>query len=69
MVAAVDQIYDALLFVQIDDVLLGGGQLLLLFLDQLLVVPLQLVLVLLADLARLAQVDYAFSCCRGRVIE
>lgn len=61
MVTAVDQIDDALLLVQIDDVLLRGGQFLFLLLDQLLAVPLQFVFVLLTNFARFAQVDYAFG--------
>lgn len=68
MVTAVDQVDDAFLFVEIDDVLLGCGQFFLLLLDQLLPVPLQFGFVLFADFARFAQVDDAFAFCRERKV-
>lgn len=64
VVTAVHQIDNALLLVEIDDVLFGSGQFLFLLLDEFLAISLQFSLVLLANLTRLAEVNDAFAFCK-----
>ena len=60
--AVIGQINYAFLFVQIDYILLRGGQLFCLFFEYFLLVSLQLVFVLLSDFSRIGQLNGGCWC-------